>query len=197
MHHFMEVGVLFEPKVDLERLTKVLDELGHEGRVHTIRTWDSAKQAKLWDAARGFRKITVDAFVPQGTAAMTGVLHEGKNSLPMFSHFRKHFCRPEGDDGVIWGYNQNWYAPFSGHGYFVAKNAEAEGEVDFDYRILPKAKPDAWPPLLDNHARLGRFIWVGMVDHLRGISRHITIGRAERGGKLADVYFVLCRQDPA
>jgi hypothetical protein len=193
----MEVGVLIEPKVDLERLAKVLDELGHEGRVHTIRTWDRARQATLFEAAQGFHKITIDDFAPQGVPPLTSVLHEGKNSLPMFSHFRKHFCRPAGEEGVLWGYNQNWHEPFSGHGYFVAKNAEAGGEVDFDYRALPKTKPDAWPPIVDNHARLGRFIWVGMVDHVRGISKHVTIGRAERGGKLADMYFVLCRQPPA
>lgn len=34
----MDVTILLEPKINLERLTEVLDGLGHEGRVHTIRT---------------------------------------------------------------------------------------------------------------------------------------------------------------
>jgi hypothetical protein len=191
----VDVTVFIEPKVDLERLARVMDDLGHEGRLHTIRTWGGNKLAKLFDAAQGFRRVTLDHFVPGGTPPMTQVLHEGKNSLPMFSHFRKLLCRPEGEENVLWGYNQNWHEPFSGHGYFVARPSDIEGEVVFDYGLLPKNKLSSWPPLVDNSARLGRFIWVGLVDQMRGLSSHVSLGRVARGGRVTDNYFALCRRD--
>ena len=45
----MDVNVLIEPKVDLERLSKVLDEMGHPGRVHTTRTWHRKQMGLLWE----------------------------------------------------------------------------------------------------------------------------------------------------
>jgi hypothetical protein len=34
-----------------------------------------------------------------------------------------------------------------------------------------------------------------MRDFLRGVSRHVSIGRATRGGKPLDNWFVLCRNE--
>ena len=44
-------------------------------------------------------------------------------------------------------------------------------------------------------ARLGRFVYAGMIDIMRGVSTHVTIGRALKGGKFMDAWFVLCRED--
>jgi hypothetical protein len=41
-------------------------------------------------------------------------------------------------------------------------------------------------------ARLSRFICTGR-DFMRGVSQHVTIGRATREGKPMDNWFVLCR----
>jgi hypothetical protein len=35
-----------------------------------------------------------------------------------------------------------------------------------------------------------------MIDVMRGVSTHVSIGRARRGGKMSDNWFVLCREDP-
>jgi hypothetical protein len=43
---------------------------------------------------------------------------------------------------------------------------------------------------------LGGVVYGGMIDIVRYVSKHVSIGRAKRGGKLADMYFTLCRRDP-
>jgi len=61
---------------------------------------------------------------------------------------------------------------------------------------VPPRKPASWPEILPNSARLGRFVWVGMVDRVRKVSTHVSIGRAWIRGKVTDNYFALCREDP-
>ena len=34
-----------------------------------------------------------------------------------------------------------------------------------------------------------------LLDALRGVSKHVSIGRAIRNGKVQDNWFVLCRRD--
>ena len=43
-------------------------------------------------------------------------------------------------------------------------------------------------------ARLARFIYHRTRDFMRGVSEHVTIGRATREGKPMDNWFVLCRE---
>jgi hypothetical protein len=62
--------------------------------------------------------------------------------------------------------------------------------------MLPKEKPDAWPPIIDNTAKLGRFVYFGMVDVMRGVSSHVSIGRAKKKVVWMDAWFVLVREDP-
>jgi hypothetical protein len=193
----MDLNVLIEPKVDLERLTKVLDELGHEGRTHTIRTWHRRQMALLWEAARGYRPVTLDHFVPPGVGAKVEVLHELKNSLPLFSVSQKRFCRPDDpelSDKELWGYNHAPTGPFTGPGYFVVHTADVEGEIDIDYRTLPKGRVEGWPAVQPNEQRLGRFVYAGMVDRMRGLSDHVCIGRAQKREPM-NAWFVLCRKD--
>jgi hypothetical protein len=193
----MYLGNLIEDEVDLPRLREVLDGLGHIGRVETIRHWSRGVQAKLYEAAKGFMPVALDYFVPAGTEPLVEIIHHGKNSLPAFTHFQKRFCRPkEGED--LWGYNHN-DEPVNtsvGPGYFVVHAAPDEGEIDIDYTKLPTAKPAAWPEIIPNSARLGRFVYSGLVDRMRGISTHVSIGRGYRNGDIMDAWFVLCREDP-
>lgn len=193
----MDVTVFLEPKVDLERITKVLDELGHEGRTHTTRTWGRHQMERIWTAAQGYKAIDLDHFVPASVGRKVEVVHELKNSLPLFSVSQKRFCRPgDGEgDGELWGYNHASSNPFTGPGYFITRVSETPGEIVFDYRTLPKGKVESWPPILPNEARLGRFVYAGMIDHVRGISSHVCIGRAQKGPEPMDAWFVLCRKD--
>ncbi len=189
----MDLSVLLDP-LDLSRLAEVLDGLGHLGRVAAIREWDRSAQAKLFDAAKGFRALTLADFVPPATGPLVEVIHEGKNTLPMFTHFQKRFCKPEegGPTDVLYGYNHQAMTAFTGPGYYCARE-DKDGEVAIDYTKIPAHKPESWPPIVPNETRLGHVVYSGMVDMMRGISSHVTIGRAFKKGEWMDAWFVLCR----
>ena len=198
----MNLDVLFEGEVDIHRIAEVLDGLGHPGRVATIHGWGLHQQQRLYEAAKGLKPLTLDYYVPSGVEPLKEVIHWGKNSLPAFTHFQKRVCRPKEAEGELYGYNENGEKWAVGPGYFVIHaprenrpNAE-EGELDIDYTMTPPAKPDAWPAIKKNEGGLGKVVYGGMIDVMRGISSHVSIGRAFRGGKFTENYFVLCREDP-
>jgi hypothetical protein len=203
----MDLSVFLDP-IDLPRLQKVLDELGHVGRLDTIRGWDRDTQARLYEAAQGFKPVTLDDYVPPGTEPLKEVIHHGKNSLPAFTHFQKRFCKPtaeQADEGdTLYGYNHNaaWLTGITGPGYYVAHKSKWDAsEVDIDYTQLPPGKPDTWPAIKGNEAGFGRLVYGNMIDVMRGISTHVSIGRARRlkNGSFEwfDAWFVLCREDPS
>lgn len=187
----------FSPKI----VAAHLDSLPASDRVAQVRSIGKKGQARLWDAVAAFRPERLDDLVPPGIEPLVGVTHHGKNSLPLFSHFAKVFCRPDLPDaaGTLWGYNASgatvgaWVGP----GYFVVRPWEVEGELAVDYTRLPPHRPADWPPMMANEARLGRFVYAGMIDVLRGVSRHVSIGRAIRRGKITSNYFLLCRESSA
>jgi hypothetical protein len=194
----MELKNLIETHLDLPRLAKTLDELGTPARVWATRQWGRGTQAKLWEAAKGFRPVTLDDYVPPDVAPHVEVITHGMNTLPAHNHFQKRFTKPldpEAKDQLL-GFNYQSLAGFTGPGYYVAHPASDAGEVDIDYTMIPKEKPDAWPTIVDNSVRLGRFVYYGMVDVMRGISSHVSIGRARKKGTWIDAWFVLVREDP-
>ncbi len=189
----MAIHDYFRPNdVDMGGLAAFLDRLAPEARVREARSLAAAEQARLFEAARGFRPVTLDDFVPAGEAPLHEVIHYGRNSLPVFKTFEKRFCRPEREARELWGYNEQVFKTFTGPGYFVARQADAT-EVVIDYCEVPPAKLASWPPILPNSARLSRFIYYRTRDFMRGVSRHVSIGRATREGKPMDNWFVLCR----
>jgi hypothetical protein len=192
----MDVSVLLEPKIDLPRLAEVLDGLGHEGRVHTIRTWTKKRQAALFDAAKGHMPIDLDFLVPSSVGQLVEVIHDGQNTLPTFNHFQKRFCKLEADVAPIGGHNHQTLQPLTGPGYFVVNvgAGEHQGELAIDYTLLPKAKPEGWPAIKGNDGGLGALVYGGMIDYLRGLSTHVSIGRAYKG-KAMDAWFALVRKD--
>ena len=82
----------------------------------------------------------------------------------------------------------------TGPGYFVARPAPDRPEVWVDYNHVPEERPEAWPALRRNEAGLSRFVYGFMVDTLRGVSEHVTIGSAARKGRDMGSWFVLCRE---
>jgi hypothetical protein len=191
----MDYGVaLLEPAVNLPRLSEILDGVGHVGRVAAMNRMTPKQMAELYEAAKGFRPLTLDHFVPAGTEPLKEVIHEGKNSLAAFTAFQKRFCRlPEKSD-ELGGYNHQAMGWFTGPGYFVAHDYTEPGEIGIDYYKVPSVKPEAWPAIRDNDGGFGQFVYGKMVDVMRGVSEHVSIGRAVRNGKVADNWFVLVRQ---
>ena len=67
-------------------------------------------------------------------------------------------------------------------------------EVLVDYNRVPPAHPDGWPAIRPNERGLSRFVYGYMIDTVRGVSEHVTIGSAARKGKDLSSWFVLCRE---
>jgi hypothetical protein len=192
----MDVRNLIGKAPDVARLGKVLDEVGHEARVWSVYQWTRKDMARVWEAAKGVHPISLDDYVPPGTDAHVEVIHHGKNSLPAHNFFQKRFCRPKDPESkdLLVGYNHQSWSGLTGPGYFVAHPASDAGEVDIDYTMLPKEKPDSWPSIEPNSSR-GRLVYYGMIDVMHGISSHVTIGRAKKKSGWMDAWFVLVRQD--
>ena len=194
----MDVSVLLEPTIDLQRLSEVLDGLGHEGRVHAVRSWTKKRQAALFEAAKGFHPLDLDFLVPASMGVLVEVIHEGQNTLPMFSHFQKRFVKLEGEDFPVAGYNHQTLSGLTGPGYFVVTKGdrEHEGELAIDYTKVPKRKPAGWPEIQDNGGGVASLVYGKMIDYLRGVSAHVSIGRAYKGEAM-DAWFALVRKDVA
>ena len=109
------------------------------------------------------------------------------------------FYRPDDEATAakeLWGFNRNGplVTTTVGPGYYVAY-PRGQGEVLIDYTRLPTRAPQGWPRILRNDQRLSRLVYHGTQDVLRGVSKHVTIGRASRKGKDLDNWFVLCRTE--
>ena len=180
--------------MNLQSLAAELDAMTPAERNACALAWSRREQSRFFNAAAGHRRMDLDFLVPKGTAVMTEVIHEGRNTLPAFRRFAKVFCRPEGREEV-WGYNRSGALVETtvGPGYFVARK-HGDGELLVDYLKVPPSAPPGWPPILPNEARLSRFVYVGTQDVLRAISEHVCIGRAQKQGKWLPAWFVLVRQ---
>lgn len=197
----MDVSVFLEPKLDMPRLIEILDGLGHEGRVHAVHTWNKHRQAAIFEAAKDNGPLTIDYFVGPHIAPKVEVATEGMNTMPMFTWVRKHFAKTSADATELVGYNNipPFHMSFSGPGYFMARNDEAAGEVLVDYERIPTDQaslPAGWPKIVPNSGLPLRGVVYGtMVDRMRKVSKHVSIGRASKGGKLMDVWFTIVRKD--
>ena len=187
-------------RVDLDGLGRHLDALAPTARLEAVRTLGRREQSRLFEAAHGKRKITLADFVPPAVGPMREVIHDGRNTLPAFRNFQKRFCRPDdGSPDALWGYNEQTMGFATGPGYFVTKpwNDEGVDGVVIDYHDVPPRHPEGWPDIVPNSARLGRFVYARMRDVMRGVSAHVSVGRAHKDGKWMDAWFVLCRDDRA
>jgi hypothetical protein len=177
---------------DPKEIAALLDGLDHHGRVAATRGLGPRDQLRLYDRVDGFMPVTLDQLVPPQTPPLTPVRHFGKNSLPAFQLFEKRFYRTPA--GVVAGANFSPTAVVAGPGYFVVHADEARGEALIDYREVPTEKPDGWPEIRVNDRGLPRFIFGFMVDTLRRVSTHVTIGAAARNGKPMSARFVLVQE---
>jgi hypothetical protein len=172
-----------------ERIRRFLDDLSHQSRVAAIRSLGSAELRGLYTGLDGFKPVTLEDLVPPTVEDFATVRHHGKNSLPAFTHFEKRFCRPRGTD------REAALAPITGPGYFIARESNDRPEVLVDYCSLPSEHPQGWPPIRSNESGLPRLVFGFLIDTLRGVSDHVTIGSAARKGKDLGSWFALCRED--
>ena len=188
-----------EDPISPSAIANLLDGLGHAERVDATRSLDRGAQRRLYRAVEGFRPVTLADLVPAGVPDFVPVRHHGKNTLPAFTHFEKRFCRPRGEDGrkpeTLYGYNHQTMSPVTGPGYFLAVPAPERPEVWVDYHRVPPEHPDGWPDIRGNEVGLSRFVYGYMIDTLRRVSEHVTIGSAARKGVDLGSWFILCRED--
>jgi hypothetical protein len=191
-------GLIRDSVVSPQRIEGLLDSLSHDERVGAIRSLGRAAQRTLYAAVDGYRAVGMCDMVPASTAAGATVRHFGRNTLPAFTHFEKRFRRPDGASAEkpdeLWGFNFQTLQPVTGPGYFVARPAPERPEVWVDYHRIPEMQPAGWPPLRRNDVGLSRFVYGYMIDTLRGVSQHVTIGSAARKGRDMGSWFVLCRE---
>jgi hypothetical protein len=184
--------------IDPERIRRYLDELGHRARVTAVRSLGSGELRSLYTCVDGFKPVTLEDLVPSTVGDFATVRHYGKNSLPAFTHFEKRFCRPKSADRAgakeLYGFNFQTLAPITGPGYFIARESDDRPEVLIDYRGLPVERPQGWPPIRSNERGLSRLVYGFLLDTLRGVSDHVTIGSAARNGKDLGSWFALCRE---
>lgn len=194
----MDITTFIEPTIDLKRIAEILDGLGHEGRYHTIRQWTKDHHKRIFEAAKGFRPLELDFLVPDSVGPLVEVIHDGHNTLPMFTLFQKRFMKLEGEAFPVGGYNHHAMQAFTGPGYFGVTKGEGEheGELVIDYSKIPKQKPASWPELRSNDSGLAAIVNGNMIDYLRGISTHVSIGVAYQHGKHRNQWFALVRRDP-
>jgi hypothetical protein len=190
--------LLAAKEIPMQAVADHLDGLAPAERLAEVRSVGLRQQRRLFNAAKDSRPIDFDHLCPAAVGEGVVVWHQGKNSLPIFSTFRKPMIRPaEGAADLLWGYNDTpWLVrTFVGPGYFAIRRNEQSGELIVDYARIPDRAPaPGWPPVLPNHARLSYFVFHNVEDVLRGVSRHVTIGRASRGGRALPSWFILCRE---
>jgi len=191
------INLLAAPKPGLEEINAFFAELNADTCTSLVRTIDGNSQKRLWEAAAG-RPVKAEDLVPTSYEAAQEVIHWGRNSLPLFHQFQKRFSRVEGDEAILYGYNEGSLRWLIGPGYFVARHDEASNSLCVDYHSIPPkdAKlPEGWPQLAVNDRGVSQLVFGGMIDYLRKISDRVFVGRAERGGKLQNNYFLLCRSE--
>lgn len=179
------------PKLSDKRadLASGLDAVTHDQRVNFLRGLGMGQQKALWALCEADR-VPLDIGFLYG-APDEVVIHEGQNSLPVFTRFQKRFVlRGE----TVQGYNHNpgSIAWFTGPGHFTVRTG-SETELVIDYTVMPADVPGEFPDLIDNDGGSRKLVFGGMQDHLLRVSRHVTIGRAFKNGKFQPAWFLLCR----
>ena len=174
------------------KVAAFLDALVGVDRVVAVRSLGPAAQRALWELVDGFSEMTLADLVPRTTPPYEAVIHYGRNTLPMFTMFEKRFYRM-GDGSSVGGANFQTLSPLTGPGYFVARKNDDKPEVLIDYTCLPKDKPSDFPEIRDNESGIARLVYGSMMDAVRRVSDHVSIGAALRNGEMIGAYFVLCR----
>jgi hypothetical protein len=191
--------MISDPAVAPSSIAGFFDGLDAALRPRVARRLGPREQRALYAKVEGFAELELVDLVPSDKADLEEVRHLGRNTLPLFRLFEKRFCRLPGSapesPGTLAGYNFQTMSPITGPGYFLAVEDEKTREILVDYHKLPTQKPVAWPEIRSNEKGLARFVYGFMIDRLRRVSEHVTIGSAARNGRELGSYFILSRRD--
>ena len=185
------LNALITAHAQIATIAQHLDGLSPAERVAECRALGGKQLAQLWEVAKGGAQLALEDFVPAASEG-TPVRFCGKNSLPAFTHFEKHFVRKA---GTIVGINVQKLAFVTGPGYFTCDTmSDRAGEVLFDYTRVPSTPPVSdWPAPRSNRSGCSFFVYRDMHDYNRRVSKDVVIGMATRLGKPAGQYYVLAR----
>jgi hypothetical protein len=177
------------PDVVAATLEAHLDAREPLARIGECRALSARHLARLWELTAG-GLLALDDFLGSDGKPME---FAGKNSLPMFTHFEKHFVRHGGE---VVGINVGATSFATGPGYFTCDvTDEKPGEVRFDYTRVPSEKPvEQWPSPRSNASGISFFVYRNMHDYNRRVSKDVVIGAATRLGKPIGQYYVLARK---
>jgi len=186
----------------IEEIASLLDGLGPSRRLEDIHSLGANEQKVLFEMAGASPPLDLSFFVPPSVPDRHEVVHYGKNSQPAFRFFQKRWCRPEGRNDQLYGYNETFVRPLIGPGYFVARATSTEGggrdrrgAVVVDYFKVPAGPvAEGWPEVRPNTKGLQRFVYAKTRDYMRRVSEHCSIGIAYRQERRVMGYFVLCRE---
>lgn len=168
---------------EIGAIAEALDAAGPDARLAWIRRLGAREQRALYAACVG-RPVRASDLVAGSRITLR---HVGRNGLVLFNRFEKRFARL--DDQVV-GYNHTEFpallAPVArrvtGPGHFVAYDSpEVPGEVWIDYRTLPEAAAEGFPPLSSNERGLPALVFGDMVDVMRRVSHHVFVGDSFKG----------------
>lgn len=196
----MELRKLIQSGAAISDLAALLDGLAPDVRLAEMNHLRRRDQIKLWDVAASGPEITFEHFVPAGTPACTEVIHNGKNTLPLFNYFQKRFCIQNEGDRTACGYNEGFTRRFIGPGYFVLRDTVSNpewierGTWYVDYFSVPSGDVvPSWPAIKPNSSGLQRFVYFETRDFMRRVSSHVSIGQAWKV-RAMPAWFVLCRE---
>jgi hypothetical protein len=187
--------LLGKDPVSIGEVGALLDGGSHTDRMEALYALQGPRlQRKLYALGEQHPRVTIEQLVPPDSPPLREVIFHGKNSLPVFTHFQKRFCRPPkaARRDALWGYNHGQLGWLIGPGYFVCRD-QPEGAA-IDYREVPPQGAPGWPGVLPNDRGLSHLVYKNMVDYLRRVSQQVYIGTATKGGKEIGSYFLLCRE---
>ncbi len=215
----MALRDLLRERASLATIRDHLDGLAPEVRTFEANSLSRKEQSQLFELAGEGPPIRLSHFVPDELGARRAVHHPGLNTVPTFNyfkHFQKRFMKPEepSNSGKLGGYNAS-NAWFIRPGYFVAYETDGvhtpadrraewsrRGGVVIDYFMVPEgwSTPEGWPKVVPNSSGLQRFVYHQTRDFMRGVSKHVSIGKAatedKKGDRELDYWFTLVREEP-
>ena len=197
--------LLADPQTTLAAVAAWLDDQSHDTRVSATRALNRSDQRRLYQLAAESAPLTLADFVPETASPRSPVHHHGTNTLPLpggLRRFEKRFCRSDGQNDRLFGYNEGATRSLIGPGYFVALRTagrpdwEAHGSVVIDYFQVPAGPVAAdWPRVKPNSSGLQVLVYHQTRDFMRGVSTHVSIGAAFKKDRSLDHYFTLVRED--